>query len=135
MKKGRRIVTVLVFVFLFVGSAQGELIDRGNSLIYDTVLDITWMQDMNYAMTSGYDSDGKMTWDEAIAWVDQLEYGGFDDWRLPATPDEPAVWTIDGTGTQGYNITTSELGYMYYVNLGNQGLYLPMELFLPRLRG
>ena len=32
---------------------------------YDTVLDITWLADANYAQTSGYDADGRMTWSNA----------------------------------------------------------------------
>jgi len=44
------------------GAAQATLIDRGGGLIYDDVLNITWLQDANYAMTSGYDADGRMNW-------------------------------------------------------------------------
>jgi hypothetical protein len=28
-----------------------------------------WMQDANYTLTSGFDSYGKMTWNEASTWV------------------------------------------------------------------
>ena len=35
-------------------TANAALYDRGNGLIYDDVLDITWLQDANYAKTSGY---------------------------------------------------------------------------------
>jgi hypothetical protein len=35
----------------------------------------------------------------------------------------PFVEGYDGTTTAGYNITSSEMGYMYYVNLGNKGYY------------
>jgi hypothetical protein len=42
-------------------SAHATLIDRGNGMIYDSDQDITWLQDANYAMTSGYDTDGSMT--------------------------------------------------------------------------
>ena len=48
-----------------IGSAQAELFDRGGGLIYDDAQNITWLQDANYAKTSGYDSDGKMTFSEA----------------------------------------------------------------------
>ncbi|HRX70191.1 MAG: DUF1566 domain-containing protein [Candidatus Competibacteraceae bacterium] len=95
------------------GVASAELVDRGGGLIYDTVLNITWLQDANYAQTSGYDTDGRMTWDEAMAWADQLVYGGYDDWRLPTALNR------DHTGPcSGYNCTDSEMGYMFYKNLG-----------------
>ena len=81
-------------------SANAALYDRGNGLIYDDVLDITWLQDANYAQTSGYaasnaigvphsistniQADGRMGWNAASTWAAQLEYGGYDDWRLPS---------------------------------------------------
>lgn len=52
---------------------------------YDTVLDITWLADANYAQTSGYDNDGVMSWYSAMSWTTQLEYNGYSDWRLAIT--------------------------------------------------
>ena len=49
-------------------------VDRGVGMIYYTVLDITWLQDANYAQTSEYDSDGRMRWNDAVSWANQLEY-------------------------------------------------------------
>ena len=40
------------------GAAQAALHDRGGGLVYDDVLNVTWLQDANYAQTSGYDADG-----------------------------------------------------------------------------
>jgi len=118
--KLKKIITItFVLVFCLAGVSNAILIDKGGGLIYDDVLDITWLQDVNYAKTSGYDSDGWMNWDTAITWVDSLIYEGYDDWRLPKTVDELVVWGYDGTTTAGYNITTSEIGYMFYENLGN----------------
>ena len=93
-------------------STNAALYDRGNGMIYDDVLDITWLQDANYAYTSGYDDDGIMSWDNAKAWADNLVYRGYDDWRLtsarnPVNPDDT-----------GMNKTSSELGHMFYNNLG-----------------
>lgn len=121
----------------FSGAAGAGLIDRGGGLIYDNVLNITWLQDANYALTSGYVaanlesdggfddvfSDGRMGWDAAVAWADQLVYGGYDDWRLPTIVDTGvlgAQCTYNGTDC-GYNVATSasELAYMFHVNLGN----------------
>lgn len=43
------------------GGAQAALWDRGNGMIYDDVLNVTWLQDANYAKTSGYHATGRMT--------------------------------------------------------------------------
>lgn len=45
------------------------------------------------------------------------------DWRLPKTVDGTRRYGYDGTTTAGFNITTSELGHLYYVSLGNVGYY------------
>lgn len=122
MKKSMVILWVILLVFGAMGIASADLINRGGGLIYDSDLKITWLQDANYAETSGYDYDGFMYWNEAVAWADQLTYGGYDNWRLPKTVDGAWELGYDGTTTGGYNIVTSEMGYMYYVNLGNLGL-------------
>ena len=111
---------------------NATLLDRGGGLIYDDVLNITWLQDANYAKTSGYDTDGRMTWDQAQTWAANLSYGGYDDWRLPTLGPVNGtafnyIYSTNGRTDFGYNITTSntELAYMYYVNLGLNGLINP----------
>jgi hypothetical protein len=119
------------------GAAQATLIDRGGGMIYDDVLNITWLQDANYAATqyaqSGGaqgDADGRMNWADANAWAANLSYGGYDDWRLPTlTPVGTSFnynFSNNGSTDFGYGITSthSELAYMYYVNLANLG-YCP----------
>ena len=120
-----RIMSLMSIGLLSI-SAQAALHDRGNGMIYDDVLDITWLQDANYAYTSGYDNDNKMDWFEARAWAAQLEYGGYNDWRLPSAKLIDAsnpCGANDGSCDLGYNNTTSEIGHMYYTNLANDGRY------------
>lgn len=124
------------------GPVQATLFDRGNGLIYDDVLNITWLKDVKYARTSGQDSDGVFFWADAVAWADQLVYGGHNDWRLPkVTPVSGTTLNLffsrDGSTDYGYNIsypgrisppdppsvsagfTGNELAHMFFVNLGN----------------
>jgi len=129
------VLATAMFLTLSTG-AWATLIDRGGGLIYDDVQDITWLQDANLAATnafgvSGINPDGTMSWNTAQAWIAAMNaaaYLGFSDWRLPTTPDAggPFVFGWDGVQpygyTYGYNMTTSEMGYMFYVNLGNVGL-------------
>ena len=87
----RLVFVAYFFMFLSFGIANATLWDRGGGLIYDDVLDVTWLQDANYAQTSGFDADGKITWHEAMAWAENLSYYDpvrntyWTDWRLPQT--------------------------------------------------
>ncbi len=117
-------------------AVRAELVDRGGGLVYDTVLNVTWLQDANYAKTSGYSTDGRMTWDEAVGWAANLSYYDsvrgvtYDDWRLPTVKPSTGTafnygFSTSGNTDVGYNIlsTASEMSYMHYVNLGNPGFH------------
>ena len=111
---------------------NATLLDRGGGLIYDDVLNITWLQDANYAKTSGFDADGLMDWHAAMAWAVGLIYGGYDDWRLPIVnpangQDFTYTYSPAGFSDFGYNIknTSSEMAYMHHNNLGNISLLIP----------
>lgn len=119
--------------------ANATLFNRGHGLLYDDVLNITWMQDANYARTQYLtsagilgDADGKMNWNAATTWVQDLNFAGYDDWRLPAVNPVNGVnfnLTYSDTGSTdfGYNLVkpSSELAYMHYTNLKNASLYAP----------
>jgi len=122
-----------LMVVIASSTAQAALHDRGSGLIYDDVLNITWLADANYAQTSGYDSDGRMTWEEANIWVNNLTYHDsvrnvtYSDWRLPFVVDTGSLGCdAANSGTDcGNNVQTvsggvvySELAHMYYNNLG-----------------
>ena len=98
------LIYVIVSLSLVTTGAEAVLLDRGGGLVYDTVLDITWLSNANYAATelsdtrvneiistvgsvSGHiltpadflkdnsgDYTGQMTWWGALAWADQLVY-------------------------------------------------------------
>lgn len=141
--------TALAAFSLTIGMAHAALHDRGGGLIYDDVLNITWLQDANYAKTSGYDDDGLMTWEKAMAWAANLSYYDsvrnvtYSDWRLPRVNPINGIafnFNLSTTGAtdRGYNISApgstyagysgSEMAYMYYNNLGNKGYYAPIGI-------
>ncbi|RJQ14908.1 MAG: DUF1566 domain-containing protein [Nitrospiraceae bacterium] len=88
--------TVTIFLLAFASAAEAGLTDRGNGLIYDDDLKITWLQDANY-----YGST--LTWTDAVSWADSLVFGGFDDWRLPGSDQ-----------CSGNDCTGSEMGHLFY---------------------
>jgi len=132
--KNRLLTGLLVglMFFIFASVSMAALINRGtdsagNKLIYDTELDITW-----YDFTKS-----QQTYDNQVAWAASLSITFneviYDDWRLPTTVDGVGVYGYEGpesgdsydnynyTYTYGYNLYNSEMGYLYYKNLGNVG--------------
>jgi hypothetical protein len=119
-------------LMVMAGAADAALLMRGtdilgNKLIYDTDMDITW-----YDYTKSAD-----TWDNQVAWADSLEVtfndATYNDWRLPATVDGSYVYGYSGPDsgsdwgeyvysyTWGYNLYNSEIGYLFYIELDNNG--------------
>lgn len=105
MKK--RVVLLLAAVLMLCGALQAHatLLDRGNGMIYDDDLDITWY-DFAYAFSD---------WADAVAWAADLaliiDGTTYDDWRLPSAGPDPQ-W--------GENQSDSEMGHLYYTELGNE---------------
>jgi hypothetical protein len=123
MKELRNGVLVcLLAVLCLASTTYASLVDRGGGMIYDSDLNITWLQDANYAFTSGafdwvnwYSNNGALYWTDANSWAENLTYGGYSDWRLPTMP-------IPSNATTGYNGSAiNELDHLYYVELGNDG--------------
>ena len=55
LKSNRQLATLIALFLTVVSSgAAANLIDRGIGVIYDDDLDVSWLQDANYALTSGY---------------------------------------------------------------------------------
>jgi len=131
---------MFAFVAGFSVAANAQLYDRGNGMIYDSDQDVTWLQDANYAKTSGWADnpvysasvDGAMNGGWAEFWASNLVYGGYDDWRLPKINAFYLGCGVSGGGPFPYvqknpydcayypDTTHSELAYMWYVTLGNK---------------
>jgi hypothetical protein len=132
----KSIAAALVFGALSF-PAEATLVDMGGGLLYDNVLDVTWLQDANYAHTTGYSATGvntttgQMSWDAANTWATNLVYHDsvrnvdYSGWQLPSVlPVNRVSYNMtrafDGSTDIGFNITSqnSMLMYMLYVNLG-----------------
>jgi hypothetical protein len=105
--------------------------NNGNSLV--------WLDFTNAGNCYGNYFDG-INWIDQMAWANEIEatlsyninpaYSltwNEGSWRLPNTVEGPYILGsddgYDGTTTGGYNITSSELGHLFYVELGNIGYY------------
>jgi PEP-CTERM motif len=130
MKSIKKIVGVMATLMLVSTAAQATLFDRGRGLIYDSLLNVTWLQDANYAKTIGFDTngDGLMTKARANTWANNLVYDGYTDWRLPIArrTDLACSDSFNEGGTPpdsyGFNCSLSEMAHMFKVNLGLKNL-------------
>jgi len=110
MRKLVTIFAVAAVVLVVSGLANANLVNNGNGLIYDSDLNITWY-DATYAVDVPYvDGSQYDYWAPAMDWAAGLTVNGVNGWRLPAA--------VDGSM---YNNTASEMGHLYYTELGNQG--------------
>lgn len=127
------------------GAAQANLISAlGGQVVNDTDLNITWLANANlsatntFGLATGVDlgpnagvtnvgpstiySNGAMTWGGALKWIGAMNaanYLGYHDWRLPTTlqPDATCQYQNGGV-SDGYNCTGSEMGHLFYNELG-----------------
>lgn len=74
--------------------------DAVTDAFYDTDLNITWLRNAHV--------NGAMTWTAAVAWANGYSIGSYSDWRLPTS-----------NNCSGFNCTGSEMGHLWYTELGN----------------
>jgi hypothetical protein len=93
-----KLFTTILMTLGMISGANAAFYSRaGGTMVYDDVLNITWLADWNYAKTSGYSvanaggsgttavlSNGWMGWGAAKTWASGISFAGFDDWRLPS---------------------------------------------------
>lgn len=102
MSRCPTVVRVVALAALVLASpsreARAELINYGGGLIYDSEQDLTWLDPfyaqpahtamMGDPLTCGESPcDWFYTWTGATSWVADLDYEGYDDWRLPSRTD------------------------------------------------
>lgn len=138
-----RLIALAAATLLATASAQAALHDRGNGLVYDDVLNLTWMRDANLATSeqfgvAGINLDGTMELATARSWVAAMNaanYKGYSNWMLPGNlPLNGVAYTFfsgtdfwTGTRDVSYNVTSalSPLAHLFHTSLGNVGLRTP----------
>jgi hypothetical protein len=102
----------VVFFLSIATPANAALVSRlGGQAVYDTDLDITWTANANI--------NGMMTWAAANTWTTNLVIDGVSGWRLPTTLQPDASCSEQDIGESwGYGCTGSEMGHLFYNELG-----------------
>lgn len=90
------------------GAAYGQnsFTDNGDGTISDAATGLMWMKYDSGYFHGGGGGDGKLNWQQALAYAKDMEFAGYSDWRLPnakelqsivdytrspATTDSPAI--------------------------------------------
>ncbi|MBL0166393.1 MAG: DUF1566 domain-containing protein [Propionivibrio sp.] len=115
---------------LSVNCANAALESRlGGQMVYDTDRNISWLANANLAASEDFgvrfiDLTGYASAGPALNWINAMNaanYLGFNDWRLPTTlqPDA-SCGTQDSLGSRGLNCSGSEMGHLFYDELGGE---------------
>ncbi len=132
------IILVVLMVMGYSIKAQGGLITIGTATYSGSDYNLIWDDDNNGNSVVWFDyTNSREKWIDQKSWASGLNGGSVltynidpgyaitwnDVWRLPSTVDGKFELRHDGTTTGGSNITTSEMGHLFYTELGNLGYY------------
>ncbi|MFC1794261.1 DUF1566 domain-containing protein, partial [Planctomycetota bacterium] len=62
---------------------KNDFNDNGAGTVADKATGLMWMKVDSGTLEAGKHKDGKLNWQEALDWAENLEYVGYSDWRLP----------------------------------------------------
>ena len=74
------------YVFYVRGNTEygkNDFHDNVDGTITDRATGLTWAKVDSGHLQAGKNQDGKLNWEQALRWVEELEYAGHSDWRLP----------------------------------------------------
>lgn len=131
----KTILATGAFVIALVVQAEASLLTIGtatyNSNNYNLIYDndspfgsIVYLDYTEAGDPAGYVGDGSRYWAAQSAWANSINTAGLvynfnagysmawsDGWRLPST--------VDSRESIGFNVTSSELGHLFYTELGD----------------
>jgi hypothetical protein len=74
------------YVFYVRGNpkyGENDFHDNDDGTITDRATGLTWAKFDSGHLKAGENKDGKLNWQQALLWCENLEYAGHSDWRLP----------------------------------------------------
>ena len=82
------------YVFYVRGNAKygkNDFHDNRDGTITDRATGLTWAKVDSGHLEAGEKKDGKLNWEQALAWVEKLEHAGHSDWRLPSAKELQSI--------------------------------------------
>ncbi len=68
----------VMYVRSNINYGKNDFKDNGDGTVIDNATSLMWMK-----VDNGKLKVGKMNWQQALEWAENLEYAGYSDWRLP----------------------------------------------------
>jgi len=65
------------------GYGRNDFVDNGDGTVSDRATGLTWMKQDSGHLRAGSRKDGRLDWNDALAFAEGLKHAGHDDWRLP----------------------------------------------------
>lgn len=125
--------SLLVFLLIIPFVASADLTPQnGGQVLFDDDLNIVYLADMGLSLSQTFGVanigvNGEMNWFTAHDYIDAMNahdggngWLGINNWRLPDTvvPDPNCTSGIGSIPSTGRNCVLSEMGHLYYVELG-----------------
>nr|WP_320190762.1 PEP-CTERM sorting domain-containing protein [uncultured Desulfobacter sp.] len=146
VKSFLNLIWIFSFLFMMSGMAHATLTIIGTATYNNQGYNLIWDDDNNgnSVVWLDFTNDYYLSWTDQVSWAsslngtDVLTYNidsaytvdwGTSSWHLPTTVDGPWVSGHEGdpdhngiyTYTQGYNLANSQIGHLFYKELGNIG--------------
>jgi hypothetical protein len=74
------------YVFYVRGNSdygKNDFHDNGDGTVTDRATGLIWAKVDSGHLKAGKNKDGKLNWEQALRWAEDLQYAGHSDWRLP----------------------------------------------------
>jgi hypothetical protein len=88
---------------------QPNYTDNGDGTITDNVTGLMWSKTCDTDGDGDIDYDDKMSYDEAIASVTNVNIAGYTDWRIPTIKELYSLIDFSGIDPSGYQGSTTDL--------------------------
>jgi hypothetical protein len=78
--------TKTYYVFYVRGNTdygKNDFHDNGDGTITDRATGLTWAKLDSGHLKAGKNKGGRLNWEQALRWAEDLQYAGHSDWRLP----------------------------------------------------
>jgi hypothetical protein len=86
MRSPRTAADKTFYVLYVRGNAEygkNKFNDNDDGTVTDGATGLMWMKVDSGELKAGKNKDGKMNWQEALEWAENLEFAGYSNWRLP----------------------------------------------------